>query len=190
MSLPEPRLPRIDPKDYTQAQKDAAADFLAVRKIGFSGGPWDVFIHSPELMTHTQRMGDYLRYRCSLSGRLSELAILLVAREWTADFEFGAHRKHALKAGVSAAAVDAIREGRRPDALEDHEWIVWDFVSEILKAKRVSDATYARALKAFGGQGTLDLAGITGYYSMLALAMNVARVAPPEGEPRLPRFPE
>ena len=135
-------------------------------------------------------MGEYLRYRCELSGRLSELAILIVARDWSQDFEFGAHRKHALKAGVADATIVAIIEGRRPDALPDDEQIVWDFVTELTRTKRVSDTTYARALAAFGERGTIDLAGIVGYYSLLAMTMNVARVPPPDGEPRLPRFPE
>lgn len=185
-----PRLKRIAPENYSAAQKECAADFAATRKVGFQGGPWDVFIHSPELMTHAQRMGDYLRYRCPLSGRLSELAILLVAREWTQDYEFGAHRKHAFKAGVSEATITAIREGRRPQALGEDEQIVWDFVTEILKTRRVSDVTWAAAVKLFGDQASVDLCGLVGYYSLLALTMNVARVAPPEGEARLPRFPE
>jgi 4-carboxymuconolactone decarboxylase len=183
------RLPPLAVEQYDRAQKEALEDFIATRKVGFSG-PWHVFIRSPELLTHAQRMGEYLRYRCPLSGRLSELAILLVAREWTQDFEFGAHRKHALKAGVAEATIDAIIEGRRPDGLNGEEQIVWDFVTEVIRTRRVSDTTYGRAYAAFGERGTIDLAGIVGYYSLLALTMNVARVPPPEGEMRLPRFPE
>ena len=183
------RLPPVSEDNYTQAQKDAAADFRATRNVGFSG-PWHVFIRSPELLTHAQRMGEYLRYRCSLSGRLSELVILMIAREWTQDFEFGAHRLNALKAGVSEATIAAIREGRRPDGLNEDEQLVWDFVNELLRTRRVSDTTYARALARFGETGCVDLAGICGYYSLLAMTMNVARVAPPKGEERLPRFPE
>ena len=183
------RMPPLPAESYDEAQKAAQEDFFATRKVGFSG-PWHVFIRSPELLTHAQRMGEYLRYRCQLSGRLSELAILLVAREWTQDFEFGAHRKHALKAGVSDAVVNAIIEGRRPEGLSDDEQIVWDFVTELMRTKRVSDTTYGRAFAAFGERGTIDLAGIVGYYSLLAMTMNVARVPPPDGEMRLPRFPE
>ena len=189
MTPAPPRLPPLPEAGYTPAQRDALEDFKATRKTGFSG-PWHVLIRSPELLTHAQRMGDYLRYRCSLSGQLSELAILLLAREWTQDFEFGAHRHHALKAGVSASTIEAIREGRRPDSLNGDEQIVWDFVMELVRARRVSDTTYARALARFGEQGCVDLAGICGYYSLLAMAMNVARVPPPAGEERLPRFPE
>ena len=188
--IPAPaRLPPISPDAYDQAQKDAAADFFATRKVGFSG-PWHVFIRSPELLTHAQRMGEYLRYRCKLSGRISEFMILLVARDWTQDFEFGAHRKHALAAGLTDDIVAAIVEGRRPQGLDEELSLIWDFVTEVQRTRRVSDTTYGRALARFGEQGVIDLAGIIGYYSLLALTMNVARVAPPQGEPYLPRFPE
>jgi 4-carboxymuconolactone decarboxylase len=185
---PVVRMPPLDPAAYSEAQKRAEADFRATRNVGFSG-PWHVLIRSPELLTHAQHMGSYLRYRCSLSGRLSETAILLVAREWTQDFEFGEHRKYALQAGVADATIEAIRHGRRPQ-LEGDDLLVYDFVTELLRTRRVSDATYAAARERFGEEGVVDLAGITGYYSLLAMAMNVARVGPPAGEPRLPRFPE
>lgn len=188
--MSDQRLKPVAPEAYTPAQKACADDFQKVRKTGFSGGPWGVFIHSPELMTHAQRMGDYLRFRCPLSGKLSELAILLVAREWSQDYEFGVHWKHARERGVAQSAIDAIRNGRRPEQLAADEQIVWDFVTEILRVKRVSDATWGKAVAAFGEQATVDLCGIVGYYQLLALTMNAARVPPPEGEPRLPRFPD
>jgi 4-carboxymuconolactone decarboxylase len=185
----QPRLAPVSPEAYDEAQKAALADFVATRKVGFSG-PWHVFIRSPELLTHAQRMGEYLRYRCTLSGRISEFVILLVARDWTQDYEFGTHRKHGLKAGLSEAIVAAIAEGRRPDGLDEELCTIWDFVTELQRSRRVSDTTYGRALERFGEKGVVDLAGIVGYYSLLALSMNVARVPPPEGENHLSRFPE
>lgn len=127
---------------------------------------------------------------CPLAGRLSELAILLVAREWVQDYEFGVHRTHGLAAGLTVTTIDAIADGRRPAELPADEQLVWDFVTELLRTKRVSDTTYAGAVAQFGEIGTVDLAGIVGYYSLLAMTMNVARVPPPTGEARLPRFPE
>lgn len=183
-----PRLTPLPAADYSDAQRAAEADFRAARGLGFSG-PWHVFIRSPEVLTHAQRMGEYLRYRCPLAGTLSELAILLVARHWSQDYEWGAHRKEALKAGVPAEVIEDIRQGRRPALAGDAE-IVWNFVSELQNTRRVSDATYTSALARFGEQGVVDLASIVGYYSLLAMTMNVARVASPEGESPLPRFPE
>ena len=178
------------PKDqYDEEQKAAHADFVALRKVDFTG-PWHVFIRSPQLLSGAQRMGEYLRYRCSMSGRLSEIAILLVARHWTQDYEWGAHRKMALKAGVEPSTIEAIRDGRRPTGLTAEEQCVYDFVSELLQTKRVSDETFAHAATLFGENGVVDLCGVVGYYQMLALTMNVARTPAPQGEEPLPRFPD
>ncbi len=191
------RLPPIELENYSPEQKAAYDEFYATRgkhlggapQPGSFAGPWGIFIRSPELMTLTQRMGEYLRYRCAISGRLSELAILLVARHWSADFEWYAHAKIGLKEGLSQATVDAIREARRPDDLKADEQVIHDYVSELLVTRRVSDTTYARAEKMFGDKGLIDICGVIGYYSMLAMTMNVGRVDTPDGS-RLPRLPE
>ena len=183
------RLGPIPKASYTDAQHAAQADFVALRKTDFTG-PWHVFIRSPELLTTAQRMGEYLRYRCSVSGRLSELTILLVARHWTQDYEWTAHRKHALAAGVTQATIDSIGEARRPSGLSADEQCVYDFVTELLNTRRVSDETYAQAATLFGENGVIDLCGIVGYYQLLALTMNVARTPAPKGEAPLQRFPE
>ncbi|MBM3609580.1 MAG: carboxymuconolactone decarboxylase family protein [Alphaproteobacteria bacterium] len=193
-----PRLPPIAPEDCTPEQKQAYDEFVATRGKHLAdmkspsvfAGPWSVFIRSPELMTLTQKMGEYLRYRCAISGRLSELAILLVARHWTADFEWYAHAKIAAREGLSDATIAAIREGRRPDDLKVDEQIIHDMVSELLVTRRVSDTSYDRAVKAFGEKGVVDICGVTGYYSLLAMSMNMARVSIPADGERLPRFPE
>lgn len=183
------RLGPIAKEFYDDAQKAAHADFVALRKTEFTG-PWHVFIRTPELLTTAQRMGEYLRYRCSLAGRLSELAILLVARHWTQDYEWGAHRKHALAAGVTQATIEAIANGRRPSQLNADEQCVCDFVTELLQTRRVSDESYATAIALFGENGVVDLCGVVGYYQLLALTMNVARTPAPQGEPPLQRFPD
>ena len=188
-SLDVCRLPPTREEDYSEAQRLAREDFLSLRKVGFSG-PWHILIRSPELLTHAQRMGEYLRYRCSLAGRLSELAILLVAREWTQDFEFATHAKAGVVAGLSPETVAAIRDGRRLEGLDQDAQILVDFVLELLRRKSVSDTTWARALARFGEQGCVDLCGVVGYYGLLAATMNAARTPLPDGAEKLPRFPD
>ncbi len=178
------------PKDqYDAEQKAAHADFVARRKTDFSA-PWHVFIRSPQLLLAAERMGDYLRYRCSMSGRLAEIAVLLVARHWTQDYEWGVHRTMALKAGVEASTIEAIGDGRQPKGLTDEEQCVYEFVTELLQNRRVSDETYAHAATLFGENGVVDLCGVVGYYQMLAMTMNVARTPAPQGEEPMQRFPE
>ena len=135
-------------------------------------------------------MGDYLRYDSAIGNTLSELAILITAREWTQDYEWYVHAPIALKAGIKADIVDAISEGRRPAAMSDDEEIVYEFTTELYRNKRVSDRTFARAEKRFGKKGVVDLIGLDGYYTMLAMQLNAARYELPRDGKKLSRFPE
>jgi 4-carboxymuconolactone decarboxylase len=184
------RLPHIAAGKLTAEQAKAAAEFEAGRGTGVMG-PFAVMLRSPEVMLRAKAMGDYLRFRNVLDKRVSEMVILITAREWTQQFEWAYHYGFALEAGLSKAVVDAIADGSRPEAMARDEAAAYDFSIELHKTRRVSDATYARALEAFGEQGVIDLIGVSGYYSMLAMMMNVARTPPPPGmaEP-LKHFPE
>ncbi len=183
------RLPTIAPADYTPEQKQAVADFEAARKAPLSG-PFQPLLHSPQVMTVARTMGDYLRFKSAIGTTLSELVILITAREWTQDYEWHVHYPIALKAGIKASVADAIAEGRHPQGMSDDEEIVYEFSTELHRTKRVSDATYARAEKRFGKQGVIDLTGVNAYYTLLAMEMNMAQYEPPKGYKRLERFPK
>jgi 4-carboxymuconolactone decarboxylase len=183
------RLHTIPPAEYSAEQKQAVADFEAARKRPLSG-PFEPLLHSPQVMTVARTMGDYLRYKSAIGTTLSELVILLVAREWTQDYEWHVHHPIALQAGIKASVAEAIAEGRRPQGMGDDEDIVYEFATELQRSKRVSDATYARAEKRFGKQGVIDLTGVIGYYTLLAMEMNMAQYEPPKGYKRLERFPK
>ena len=130
-----------------------------------------------------------LRYKSAIGTTLSELAILVTARVWTQDYEWHVHAPIAVQAGIRQEIVDAIRDGRRPTGMSADEEMVYDFSIELQRNKRVSDATFERVEKRFGKKGVVDLTGIHGYYTLLAMQMNVARFEEP-GMVRLPRFPE
>ena len=183
------RLPTIPPASYSPEQKQAALDFEAARKTPVFG-PFEPLMHSPQVMSQARAMGDYLRYKSAIGTTLSELAILVTAREWSQDYEWTVHQPIALKAGIKADIVDAIADGRRPAGLSDDEEIVYEFTTELLRTKRVSDRTFARADKRFGKQGIVDLTGIAGYYTLLAMQLNVAQYAGPKDSLRLARFPK
>jgi 4-carboxymuconolactone decarboxylase len=183
------RMPPIPPEKYDEAQKKAAEEFQVARK-GPVFGPFSVLIRSPELMTANRTMGDYLRLKPSIGTKLSELIILVTAREWTQDYEWYLHAPIALKQGISQEIVDAIAAGRRPSGMSEDQEICYDFSLELHRNKRVSDATYERAVKRFGEVGVLDIAGINGYYTSLAMTMNTTRYAIPADGKRLLRFPE
>ncbi len=182
------RLPDIPPAQYDADQKKAAEEFQAARKAPLSG-PFQTMMYSPEVMSRARAMGDYLRFHSAIGNTLSELVILVTARAWSQGYEWSAHQPLALKAGISRDIVDAIAEGRRPAAMSADEEIAYDFTMELQYNKGVSDTTYAKAEKRWGKKGAVDIAGLSGYYTFLALQLNMARQPVPANAPPLPRFP-
>jgi len=187
-ALAQQRLPVIPASDYSEEQKLAAAQFEAARRSPVFG-PFEILMHSPQLMTQARAMGDYLRFKPSIGTTLSELAILITARAWSQDYEWTVHYPIALKAGIAPELAQAIAEGRHPEAMSDDEDIVYEFCRELHANKAVSDRTYQRAEKRFGRQGVVDLAGISGYYTLLAMELNMAQYEIPKDGRRLPRLP-
>jgi 4-carboxymuconolactone decarboxylase len=184
----EERLPTIPPAQYTAEQKQAAAEFEAARKVPVFG-PFEPLMYSPQVMSQARAMGDYLRYKSAIGNTLSELAILLTAREWKQDYEWSVHYPIALKAGIRQEVADAIAAGRRPTAMSRDEQIVFDYASELLKNKEVSDATFERARLRFGSRGVVDMTGIVGYYTFLAMQLNAAQYPAPMDARKLRRLP-
>ncbi|HKH00034.1 MAG TPA: carboxymuconolactone decarboxylase family protein [Bradyrhizobium sp.] len=187
-ALAQQRLPTIPPEQYTAEQKKAAEEFLAARKVPVFG-PFEPMMHSPEVMSIARSTGDYLRYHSAIGNTLSELVILVTAREWSQDYEWFVHQPIALKAGISKDIADAIADGRRPAKMSADEEIVYDFTTELHKNKRVSDATFSAAEQRFGKKGVVDMVGISGYYTSLAMQLNTARYQFSGEGPRLSRFP-
>ena len=184
------RLPPIAAEKLTADQKKAAEEFAAGRGHGVRG-PFAVMLRSPEVMLRAKAMGDYLRFRNVLPKRVSEMVILITAREWTQQYEWAYHYGFALQAGLAQSTIEAIAEGRRPEQMAQDEAAAYDFSTELHRRRSVSDATYVRALQLFGEQGIVDLVGISGYYTFNAMMMNVAR-SPVDIDkvPPLPHFPD
>lgn len=174
------RMPPLPPARLTRAQRRAARE-LESGPRGKVIGPFVPALRSPELMSRLQRLGEYLRYDNVLGRRLTELAVLLTARAWTQQFEWALHVSIAAEEGVPRAVIDAIAAGRRPRALPARDAAVYDFFVELRDTQAVSDPTYARAVAELGEAGVIDLIGVIGYYSTLAMIMNVARTPLPPG---------
>jgi len=188
-AIAQDRMPEIPSDQMTEPQKKAMNEFVAGRGSPVVG-PFIPLLRSPEVMLRAKAMGDYLRFKSVLPPRLSEFAILITAREWTQQYEWSVHSTIAVKAGLSAEIVKAVAEGTRPTAMSEDETIVYAFCTELHHNQSVSDAIYSKALAKFGEQGIIDLVGINGYYTFLAMVMNVARTPAPKGsEPALVAFP-
>jgi len=183
------RMPPIPAERLTDAQKKAMQEFEAARKTGVSGPFWPL-LRSPEVMSRARAMGDYLRFTSVLPPRLSEFAIIITARQWTQNYEWDVHAPLAEKGGLEASIVAAVADGRRPEGMADDEDTLYTFCDELHRNRSISDATYARAVKMFGEQGVVDILGISGYYTMLAMVLNTARTPVPAGHtPGLRPFP-
>ncbi len=167
--------------DAMTPEQKRMADAIVAGPRGSLRGPFPVFIHSPAMGDLAQRLGAYVRFESVLPATLRELAILMTARFWTAQYEWYAHRELALKAGLNPAIIDAIAGGKQPADLSREERIVYDFANELLTTKQVGDPTFAAAKAAFGQHGVVDLIGTMGYYSLVAMALNVNRTALPPG---------
>ena len=181
MSQP-PRLKPLTENDMSEAQLKAVRDLAGGLRGRFNpNGPNAALLRSPELMERTQKVGEYLRYKSSIPVRLNEFAILITAREWTAQTEWHAHHPLALEAGLDPAVAADLAQGRRPAGMKEDEAIVYRFCKEIHDTKEVSDAAYRAVAERFGERGVMDLIALTGYYTMLAMVLNVTRQPLPDG---------
>src|SRR6476661_8324776 len=153
------RLPPIPGDKQTAAQKKAIADYKDLRKADLTGPPWTVLLRVPDLVVPSLQMRLHNQTANNpLGAKLTEFAILIAAREWTNNFEWNAHARAAATAGLNAATITAIADGRRPERMAEDEEILYDFCNELLHNKSVSDPTYARALAKFGEAGAVELA--------------------------------
>ena len=181
------RMPPIPDEELTEAQKEAVEEFRAAR--GEPGGPWSVILRSPELLNRLRGVSDYLRFNSSLPPRLSEFVILITAREWTQNYEWAAHYPLALEGGLSPDIAAAVADGRRPEGMADDEKALYDFCTALHRDGRVSDSIYVRALAEFGEQGIVEMVGLSGYYTLIAMVLNTARIPlRPNATPALEPF--
>lgn len=182
----EERFKPLAPDQMTPEQRHTAEQILAGPRKTLRG-PFQVLLRSPELGDRVQRVGEFVRFENSLPARLRELAILVTARFWTAQYEWYAHRKLALEAGLAPAICDALALRQQPSGMASDEMIVHAFASELLESKEVSDATFEAMAERFGERGIVDLIGTIGYYCIVSMALNVGRYPlPPDATPLPP----
>lgn len=172
------RIP-IPTPDTMSAEQRQVYDAIVGLRGGHMPAPYQTSINAPELTDKWQQLGELLRYRTSLPLRLSELAVLVVARHHDCRHVWQAHAPVALKAGVAQTAVETIRQGGRPSDLPSDEAAVYNFSSELLRTKFVSEPVYAAALAQFGAKGVVELTCLLGYYVMVAMALNAHGQSPP-----------
>src|SRR5262245_26919295 len=139
--------------------------------------PFHLFLQSAELADRVQQLGELLRYRTGLPPRLSELAILVTAHHWGAEYEWSVHEREARKAGVPDGAIRAFAAGTAPDRTGD-DALIYEFAHTFYAERDVPQALYDSAVARFGMRTVVELGSILGYYSMLAIVLRIFRVKP------------
>jgi 4-carboxymuconolactone decarboxylase len=173
-------------ENLNEAQRPVAAHLATLSTRGL-GGPFAIMLKSPLMAKGMIELFEYYRFKCPLDPRLRELATLIVAREWTAQFEWWAHAPMAAKAGLSEAVIADLRLGKRPATLKDDEATVYELVIAMVRRHEVGDDVFARALALLGEEKLVDLITLVGEYLKVSLILNVGQVGIPEGgEPPLP----
>jgi 4-carboxymuconolactone decarboxylase len=181
VALTGERMPELALDTMTPAQR-TVADAIMSGPRGGMRGPFNTWLRSPVLADRLQKVGEYVRYNTSLDKRLNEMAICMTAQHWGSQYEWFAHAPLALKAGLDPAVLKAIGEGRKPDSMKEDEALVWEFATQLRRDHSVDDTIYGKAVEKFGEKGVVDLIAVNGYYDVVSMTLNVARVSPPAGE--------
>src|SRR6201991_4196313 len=174
------RFAPLKPDELSPAQK-TWADMIAAppRNAKFGSPPYRAYIRNPELAPKLSALSEYLRWNSSLPPRLSEMAILITARQWTAQYEWFAHYPLALKGGLDPKVAGDIALGKRPEGMKDDEAALYDLAMALYRDKKVSDPVYKAALEKFGERGIMDIIGIIGYYDLVSMTLITMQAAPP-----------
>lgn len=175
---------RFKPLTYDEMtpEQKAMIDHLLAGERGSLGGPFNVLLRSPEMGDMAQQFGASMRFHAALPKPALETVIIITARYWGAQFEWSAHKRAALQAGVAPAIVDAIATGKRPSGMDSDLEAAYNFTSELLKTGQVSDSVFAAAKNRFGEKGVVDMIALNGWYSMVSMALNVDRYPAAQAE--------
>ena len=152
------------------------------------GAPFNVLLRSPVLAERLRKVGEYLRFESSIPKRLNEFAILITARKWTAQYEWFAHLRLALREGLNPELAAELAQGKRPSNMQPDEEAIYNFCHELHNTHQVSDAHYKAVHDLFGEQGIVDLMVVSGYYVMVSMVLNVNRTPLPEGAVPIPEM--
>jgi 4-carboxymuconolactone decarboxylase len=184
---------RFKPLTYdsmTTEQKQMTDDVLSGER-GSMAGPYNVLLRSPAMGDLAQKFGAYTRFHSTVPKRLNEFAIIITARYWTSQFEWLPHKRAALQAGLRPEVVDAVAAGQRPALMRMDEQAVYNFCTELLTTKQVSEETFEAAVELLGERGVVDLIGVMGYYQLVSMLLNTDRYPMPNGmSPELKPLPK
>jgi 4-carboxymuconolactone decarboxylase len=183
---------RFKPPSYAELSPDQKAfvdkEIAAGRSPG-AGGPFNIYLRSPEMAELSRPLADYLRFKSPMPRKLKEIATMLTARFWGGQYVWYSHRQQALDAGLSPAFIAAMAAGERPANMTDEEATVYDFSTELLSTRQVSDANFKAMVDHFGERGVVETVGTMGHFHMLTMLFVVDKYPVPPGAPDEIRAP-
>ena len=174
------RFPPLTYQAMTPPQKKMFEDLISGERRG-AAGPFNVLLRSPEMGNLAQQFGASMRFHSSMPPKLNELAIIITARHWSSQYEWYAHRRAAANAGLNESIIQAIATGKRPTGMQPDEEAVYNFCTELLTTKQVSDKTFEATKARFSERGVVDLIGVTGYYQLVSMLLNTDKYPLPDG---------
>jgi 4-carboxymuconolactone decarboxylase len=188
------RYPTLAPEQLTPQQKAYVENLQKPPRnntTALKNPPFKVYLRSPDLAEKLEAVSDYVRWGTGLPPRLTELAIMITARQWSSQWIWRGHYRGAVRGGLDPSVGADIAAGKRPDKMKEDETILYNYATEMYRDKAVSDATYAAAVKQFGEKGLIDLVATMGYYDTVAMTLITAKaVAPKEDDvPQLASLP-
>jgi len=176
------RYQNLTPEQMTSEQRAVVENIAKGPRGSAVRGPFMAWLPSPRFADLAQALGAHTRFGSSLPAKHYEIAILMVAKHWRAQFEWYAHAQIAEKAGIGKGIIEAIYKGEKPAAMDEQEAAIWTFAKELLQGRRVSEPTFQKAKALFGDKGVVDLVGVMGYYGLVSMTLNAFQVPLPEGE--------
>ena len=175
------RLKWLARDEMTDEQK-SVYDESITSKRGKPPEPMMAWLHSPEMAKHATRLGAFLRYDTSLTPALSELAILVTARHWTAHFEWYAHKKMALDGGLAPDIIEDIKQRRTPTFTDPKARVIYDVAKSLHEARGLSKPLHDEAKVLLGERGLVEIIGLCGYYTMVSMTLNTYEFGLPDGQ--------
>jgi 4-carboxymuconolactone decarboxylase len=172
------RIDEVKREDLDVRQQALYDAIMRTRPRANLSGPFSVWIHTPEICEPADALANCFRFSHTLDQRLIELIILMMCRDATVKYAWSVHAPLALKAGVAAKTIDALRARERPDFERDDERLIYDLVGELLATKSLSAATFERAQAAFGREGVIEAVSCAGFYGMVGLLINAFEIPP------------
>jgi 4-carboxymuconolactone decarboxylase len=177
----EMRLKLLSPGEMNEDQKQTYDESIAGKR-GAPPAPMMAWLNSPEMARHATRLGAVLRFDTLFPPKLSEIAILVTARHWTAHYEWYAHKRLALKGGMDPKIIDDIRDRRTPRFDDPKGQMIYDVSRSLHEGHGLSRPLYDEAVKLLSERGVVEIIGLCGYYTMVSMTLNTFEFELPDGQ--------